>query len=430
MSKICKRTYDLVLREQTGPVIGPLHGEIDFHYALKENAVGALTINLFRDRCMIGSQPFDNLSGFILSPEAEDLRIEVWRTSSGVRTLVGDAPFFLQLAVSSQDKSGKRLVKIEADDSQSLMDRRINPYHKDHGCAKLGPAPADDVMKEAVTCNYSAAAASYNATPDAIRNLSAYLQIQGNLGLAPTYEAQGENQGVLDILSKAAKYSMSQGTPLLFRPVQINHMGNPFLEFRTYVGQRGTDRTQTAGGRVLTPEGEGIVSYELSMNWRETASRMYAGGKGSGAGKTYRTVDDPTLSGGPTPRLSYNPFALREKMHTANTDEAAKILAEANAELWAQYRVATVTGELGQTALDRYGSDLFWGDKVSVMVDGLFFDVYLDTEEVKYENQQETLTVSFSSDLARKYTGVASLLAEMAELRRQFDYAANKDYIY
>lgn len=421
MAVFCNRQYEIIIRNPLRTTqFFALRGEYMVKWLLKEGQPGALAMELPVRRCNIGE--------FLVSDFNEDFLIEIRRSVNGIRTLVGEAPFLLELISSRQAENGERLIYIEGTCALGILERRIVPYDGDDVRANLAPLACDDQMKFVVRNNMLAIAGSYITDPDPVRDLSTYFTVQPDTTqVTAQYEGQVQNQTVLSIINRIQQFAFSRQEPLFYHVIQTADFGNPFLEFRTFTTQRGVDRTLTTGGvnaRGITPDNGTISQYELIYNWKDTASRMYGGGRGIGAARSYVLSDDPTLPA----RLARSPFALREMFANAGSIDALDVQVETDLQLQANLASIQLNGSLGETPVFVYGQDWLWGDRVTAFVDGINIDVYIDTEECSLQDGSEQLSVGFSNNLGRRLTGLSEIFQRVSGAERKIDYINSLDY--
>ena len=424
------RNYVLVHRSATGTYKHLVTDAYSVRWILKLNKPGTLTLELPSAFCSSA------LGGYgVTDFEADDQFILYRSIGTGLaRTVVGDAPFHLAKMESRRRDDGKRTLYIEAESPLGFLGRRINAYSSERNASdwEANTRPCDDLAKFLVRNNYSATAESYLTSPgfDADRNLSAYLQVQGDIGAivpAPPYTGSAENAGVLSEIQKIADYAAAQGIPMFFDVVMVSE--NPYLlEFRTYAQQRGINRTQTTGGAnaFVVVDNINVADYSLVYDWSDSLTRVYVGSSnGSGAGKGYETVTDPNLAA----LLAASPFALREDYVSSNSDDSAEMITEGNVELNARRAIFQANGLLADNLISQYGQAFGYGDKVTVFLEGLSFDAFIDTESGSLENGGEKLEIGFNTEatLRRSSGTLGTIVSGMGSLRRQVNYLKRKE---
>lgn len=422
------RNYVLVHRSATGTYKHLIADAYSVRWILKLNKPGTLTLELPSAFCSSA------VGGYgVTDFEADDQFILYRSFGAGLsRTVVGDAPFHLAKMESRRRDDGKRTLYIEAESPLGFLGRRINPYDADDGNSDFenNTLACDSLAKFLVINNYLAGAGSYISDPDADRNLSTYLQVQADVGAivpAPAYTGSAENAGVLSEIQKIADYAASQGIPMFFDVVMVSE--NPYkLEFRTYATQRGIDRTQTSGGAnaFTVVDNINVADYSLVYDWSDSLTRVYVGSSnGSGAGKGYETVTDPNLAA----LLAVSPFALREDYVSSNSDDSAEMRTEGNVELNARRAIFQANGLLADNLISQYGQAFGFGDKVTVFLEGLSFDAFIDTESGELSQGAEKLEIGFNTEatLKRSSGTLGTIVSGLGSIRRQVNYLKRKE---
>lgn len=422
------RNYVLVHRSAIGTYKHLITDAYSVRWILKLNKPGTLTLELPSAFCSSA------VGGYgVTDFEADDQFILYRSIGTGLaRTVVGDAPFHLAKMESRRRDDGKRTLYIEAESPLGFLGRRINPYDADDGNSDFenNVLACDSLAKFLVINNYLAGAGSYISDPDADRNLSAYFQVQADIGAivpAPPYTGSAENAGILSEIQKIADYAASQGIPMFFDVVMVSE--NPYLlEFRTYAAQRGVNRTQATGGAnaFVVVDNINVADYSLVYDWSDSLTRVYVGSSnGSGAGKSYETVTDPNLAA----LLAVSPFALREDYVSSNSDDSAEMRTEGNVELNARRAIFQANGLLADNLISQYGQAFGYGDKVTVFLEGLSFDAFIDTESGELSQGAEKLEIGFNTEatLKRSSGTLGTIVSGLGNLRRQVNYLKRKE---
>lgn len=423
------RNYTLVHRSATGTYKHLINDAYSVRWVLRLNKPGTLTLELPSAFCSSVAAGY-GISDF----DADDQFLLYRSLGAGLtHTLVGEAPFHLAKAEVRRRDDGKRVVYIEAELPLGFLGRRINAYSSERNASDFenNVRSCDDLAKYMVRNNFSPTAESYAAAPDPLRNLSTYLQIQGDVGaIAPAtpYTGSAENAGVLSEIQKIADYAASQGIPMFFDVVMVSE--NPYLlEFRTYAQQRGIDRTQTTGGAnaFVVVDNVNVADYTLTFDWsNDYVNRVYVGSSnGSGNTKTYETVTDPNLAA----LLAVSPFALREDYVSSNSDNSGEMQAEGNVELQGRRAIFQANGLLADNLISQYGQAFGFGDKVTVFLEGLSFDAFIDSESGTLEERGEKLEVGFNTESTLKKSSgtVGTIISGMGSLRKQINYLRRKE---
>lgn len=305
--------------------------------------------------------------------------IEVWRQPEG-GALALENSFFIRMIERGMDANDKVYTKVTAFDPNELLGRRIVGYAAGtaEACKLAVPGGtlfADDVMKEFVDENLGNAASNAAA-----RDIETPLNfsIQVNLSAGPNItgiEAPWEN--LYDVIKKLADTTASFTA---FNPVFFDVVAtapNSF-EFRTFTNQRGADRSWPAGNNpvILSAEFGNLRTPKIVKDYRNEVNVAYAGGKGEGAARPIRTWVDQV-------RVDGSVWNRRESFKSASScDTTACIDALSQQELEGGRPLRTFTCELVDTPGTRYGLNLGFGDRLSAVFEGEWFDVYVDVIKV------------------------------------------------
>ena len=428
----CLREYEILVKNPLGEPRFLVMDEYSVQWALKLNAAGTLTMDLPSAFCTSG------VRGYTLSDIGEDYRIEIWRTANGLRKLVGDSPFFVNKISSKLANDGKRVVHVEGQNGNNLLDRRTNPYNSGDNNQKYDGAQS--VTMSAFFCqvferNFGAQARYYGGAVDNRRRLDGDIDgtniaifdtskpylicnavpFNGATTINSDFSTTG-NQSPLSLYKKATEYSFSQGQALFFNVVQVSNYASiyPHFELRVYTGQQGVDRTQAAGGAnavIISDTNFTIAEYEFTYDWSKAARGFATTGKNN-SGQAVRFSSDIPLI------LDTNPFALREK--SASSSQTGTALgAEADRNLQSNKPVSQLSGSLVTDETFIYGFHYDYGDKLTAVVEGIANTVFIDEETCKLENGKEDLRVGFSTDLVRALTGAGELVQAVVETQKQ-----------
>jgi hypothetical protein len=347
-------------RDPTGtPEIATFREFVRVEWSRKENEVGVLDIDL---------PPIYDLSLFKL-----DGRLEIWREVAGRLFLEGETIFLLrdwQYATTS----GQKTLHLKGFDANYLLgyngSGRIVPYNDLAYIEKVDYC--DDMMKAIVRENMGALAL------DTTRDLSTYLTVQVDRGLAASSHKAFAQQCLLNIFQELATESLQRGTYLVF---DIVYTGAAMLEFRTYVSQRGNDHRRTSDQPVIiNQESNSLEEPVLDFDHADEVSFVYAGGQGT---ETLR----PIYPLGDANRLGLSPFNRREQFVDASqTEDADQLETEARTALAAGRPKTVLTGRIVDTNNLLYGLHYGFGDVVVAEYDGYSFDAHLDIIHGVYEN--------------------------------------------
>ncbi|HPC92817.1 MAG TPA: hypothetical protein P5282_05675 [Anaerolineaceae bacterium] len=412
----CVREYEILVKNALGDPKFPIYNEYAISWALKLNKPGSFTMDLPSKFCTGVSS-----NGFAVTDIAEDDRIELWRTTNGVRKLVGDSPFFVNKISSKLATDGRRVVHIEGETALGIFGRRYNAYGGKDANQNY-KAGVNAILLDAYVCelfrkNMGTAAKYYTAAGvDNRRRVDGYVNgalpgppidltrpfiacnpvaINGPSTITTDFETTN-GKTLLALFQQAADYSASKNENFFVDCVQVSNYANvyPHFQLRSYVGQRGVDRsaTVTVGDVNYT-----LSDYELLFDYTGSARVFVSTGKNDTGFAVATAANFPQI-------LATDPFALRELVASSGQTGTA-LQSDADRNLQSRLPVAQLTGSLVPDEVFIYGVDYDWGDKVSAFVEGAVFNsVFVDTEEGSLSGQRETLKIGVSTNLNRKLT--------------------------
>jgi hypothetical protein len=214
-----------------------------------------------------------------------------WRTpgdpSYGVPQLVGDTHFLISRRRKIVHADGAWSIVIHAVHPNHLLGRRIVAYDEESAQAsKTGES--DDVMKAIIRENFTAAT-------DTDRNWSSgVFLVEPDVTAGQTVRVNMAYRNVLSTLQEIAGQAAGEGTYQGFE-VRIPTPTGP-ATFRTYVRQRGQDRTGLNFQQiVLSTQNGGLAQAEVDEDWTGAASFVYVSGAGVGSGRVIGTRANAAL---------------------------------------------------------------------------------------------------------------------------------------
>lgn len=414
----CERRYEIAVRTPLGDLVDTISNEYICRWTLRANKVGVLILELPAEYC-------SPVSTYAIGSFSQDYRIELRRFIDNTPSLVGNTCFFVTYLAIIQDAQGGRRLRVEAESALGLAGRRTVAYKSNDNASDLEPKLSDNQLLRVMRDHFSLIATSYNTTPtaDSIRTaIAPYMTINypPGPGLSTVDVEMNVAHGpVLNALNQIADASFAKGEPLFFDIQQISDTANPFLEFVTGIDQLGIDRTQTTGGVnaivIDTSDSGGSISdYTLAMDWKESAYRVYAGSQGRGEEQVFQTADHASLAS----LITTDPFALREAYIGTNelTTDTQKIIDQAQAELAKLLPKITITGTFAENETFQWGVDWDFQDRLTVLSDGLFIDVFVETLDGELNNGEEKITGTFSTTLHRSMSGIAKVVQDTKRL--------------
>lgn len=335
-------SYELYLDDPLGNRIAILDHFTKLEWTRAVNDVGGLVVTF-------GSEQVDwRLFGV-------DRRVELWRSlDTGLSRLV--RVYMLRRVDRDTAENGKAAVTFAGPDVNDLLARRI--AEGDAGSAETDKTDNADDMLKAVVREAMGPLTNYD------RDLTPHgFTIAADVGLAPSLTKAFSRRNVLTVCQDIAKASGDLGTRLYFDVVSPTPST---LQFRTYITQRGVDRTT-----VRTPfsliRGT-LASASVWRDWSQEANHIYAAGQGLEADREVVHVeDDDAINASPWNRCE----ALADGRNYTDTESlrafGRTVLQERRATRRFQATIADMPGS-------RFQLDWDFGDLISAEYDEEIFD--------------------------------------------------------
>lgn len=344
--------YYLKYVDYSGAVLRVIPEIYSLDYALADNKVTALN-------CSMSSDLLNELVKI-------NGRFELWKSVKGSsHQLEGETSWFVRWP-----KSRRFVGAVAAYSAKYLLSGRIIAYAK--GTAQASKSGlADDVMKDLVKENAGSSATDTN------RSLDAYLKVQANLSKGATIERDFERRNLLSALQELADASEQAGKYIAFDIITLENANGSSqnMEFRTYLGQRGADRTATV---VLDEETGSLTDVEVEEDWSDEINVVYVGGDGQGSGRMVSERSDLA-------RAEHDPFARREGWQDApSVNDADKLAAIGDASLIAGQPRRAFKAKVTQSS-KYYGLDYKQGDLVTCRIRGEDFYSRVQAVKVKVD---------------------------------------------
>lgn len=277
----------------------------------------------------------------------ENFTIEIERSLEGGQpTLQLETAYFIK-KIESLIQNNSLYYLITAYDANILLSDRIVAYPANSPYSNKLNMALDDMMKAIITENFGASAV-------AARRISG-LTVQGNTASAPVItEKSFAWKQVFTTLQELANLSYQRGTYLVFDLIKT---GEAAYQFRTYVGQRGTDRTSTSKNSILIGDQYGNFSDpKYVLDYSNKATMAYVGGQGE---------DELRMISEVTGTISGNYDRKEIFVDARNSDSLSELNEEGRQALIENKTITTLAGRLIETPGFQYGIDYFWGDMVT-----------------------------------------------------------------
>lgn len=418
---------EIVARQPNGTLIGSLclPQYISLTANLKLNDPGRLTLVVPR-------------TGFYKSLASLDVRLEIWRESAnGSISLFGDTAFFVDKFTFKSDT-----LTLEAESALGLIARHLNAFQDNGDTAiadnvKVFNTALDDMIKRAIRYNIqvansgtvsfgmpgyngvSATPGSYRLSPDPVREMFNFLQVQADSGQWSVGTRRISNTDLLTI-AKDNSNKHTENIPTSygwFNVVQIGTtVGSPQFEFQTYLDVQGSDRR----GTLVFEEFNSLVDSQYTVDYQNLINRVYVSGSGTGAARLYSTRTATNV----TPAtLVTNPVLLREAYRSAGKHSDQASLDDQAEVTLQEARVAShFEANLSQGACSQFGVSYDWGDRATAFFDGNAYDVFIDAVILTEENATESLEIKISSDGKISPTSpIQTLAVRTAALSKNFN---------
>jgi hypothetical protein len=307
-----------------------------------------------------------------------------------IRTVQGGLPYqeqdqlwIIRLRGRKLDSEGRLVCYLKAYSGLHLLYRKINPNYT--GSAQSSKtASADNMAKAVVRENLGTLAAAGRQLP------TTFFSVQADVSLCPSISDTMPYKTILNAVDDIAQASFTAGT---FMAYDVVWNGISY-EFRTWANYRGANRTRNNGilsPVILIPEMGALSDIEQSEDWTDEATIIYSGGQGEGIERNVQTAADTTRISGP--------IGLFEGFIDArNSDTSASVLTEAQAELRSRRAKKSISGTYNDTAIYKYGRDIFLGDVFTAVAFGASVDVRLESVMISVSDNSEKVDIRLLSN--------------------------------
>lgn len=358
--------YAVSLLDPYGIELNLINEWLTLSYTRSVNDVGVLELVLDGNY-----SPFANLM--------LDGRLVVWRNARGRTYADTDTTFFIRKIERTLASSGERTITVVGLSAVELLRRRIVAY--DAGSSQAAKSDlADDLMKEVVRENLGSSAT------DSDRDLSAYLDVEADVSLGPTVNADFARDSVLAVCQEVSQTTVQAGSPVYFdivAPAQAS------LEFRTYRGQRGLDHTYPDGINpvILSPERGNLVNVSRTYDWSDEVTFVYCGGQDAGVSRDVQSASSED-------RITLSPFNRRERFvnYSQATSGSGTLQDQAQAGLRDGRPKRSFTGELVNVpGTTEYGVHWKFGDLITAEFEGEAVNCMVEAVQVNVVKGRESI---------------------------------------
>lgn len=279
--------------------------------------------------------------------------LDIYRTSDGgVRSRLFDTKFLI-VDYPNALSGGAETYTLRGYGGNRIIESGIVNYAAGSAYASK-TNQADDMIKAIAAENFGA-----SVTDATRKSYNPPLAIQANATAAPSVSKDFSRQNCLSLFQELCNLSAGNAsTPtLLYFDVVWSDVADSF-ELRTYVNQRGTDRSTGAALVQFSVAKRNLADPAIEYDYRNEANYITAGGQGTGDDRILSTQYDPA-------RLGLSPYARREKWVDSRKTTADNIAGEALEALWANRPQRIVSGNVVNIPGCEYGTHWYHGDRVT-----------------------------------------------------------------
>lgn len=166
------------------------------------------------------------------------------------------------------------------------------------------------------------------------------------------------------------------------------------LEFVTWVGVRGSDRTDGYNRMIIGPEFKNMSNVAIVKDWTQEATIVYVGGNGDNELKDMASVGVYSPEYPFYPIETYISVNLGEGIGLHNTKEAQN---EGYLELSRRTKFQTMTGEIISKSPTEFGKDFFYGDLLIAKFKSFEQKVEVSEYKITVSNNNESIEIPFST---------------------------------
>lgn len=326
-----------------------------------------------------------------------DWRLHIYRQPVG-GAMVMEMVAFLRRFKQSTDENGRRQMVLEGKDPNDLLDRRIVDRYAGDSFSGVDGLEADRAMQQIFDITLGAL-----ADFDHDNDPRSWARDLVELGLirrtqnavdGPTIEKRFAWRNALATLQDIQAQTRAMGNETFFGIVPATPT---LLEFRTWVGQPGLDRTITTGTNpiIFSVESGTLSNPSLSYDYFNAKNYIFAGGRGIESDREIAEASDEARIG--LSRVGRNE-AFAQAARYSSSDGVQGV---AQDELARKRPGVILTGDLLDTPMTPYGGPSGWnlGDRVTISHEGRQFDSLIRSVHVHVNGQgKETVRGRVEAD--------------------------------
>lgn len=372
-------TVEIYLCDPMGVRVELLDYATEYQYALLTNTPGPFVIKM--------------PSQFDRSKLRVDGIIEIWR-GHGPGTLRLDYCGFVR-GWTFYNESGMEATDIYGVSTMDLLNRRIVYAPADDAEASMTDE-ADNIIKAVGRDQLGVDASS-------ARNLTSVgggFTVQNDYSAGETIVANFAYRNVLEVCQEAAAASLQSGTAVYFDVVPLVSSavtGALAFELRTYIGQRGDDRSWDSSYPLYIGKDWGNLE-DSSVDYDATEEYNWCLALGDGEG-----ADRDTAAAYYTDRMEASIWNRREGTQDGRgfvTSIWTSLSYCASLFLEDHRLKYKFGGNVIETPYFRYGRDWHHGDRVTAVYDDIETDATIDKVVIKADSEgQETITASIRVEI-------------------------------
>jgi hypothetical protein len=362
--------YELWYCNPKGERIEPILDAISFAYVLTDSGTGYFTMAIHR-----GEQTY--------ARARPEYRVHVYRQpEDGALDL--EMIYVLSQFDFDITETGYETLTMGGSDLNVLLKRRIAAYRAESATVTFSSTNADEVAKTAVDYNLGSNADSGSHDGRDLTDVGFAIEATATRGGNIDYSFAWIN--ILTVMQGVQQRARANGTELWFG---IEPLTDTSFEFRTWMGQRGSDRTLSGGSTIIVSLANGnLLDPSLALDFDAERNYVFAGGQGQDTALTQNRIIEESEDEDATGRAL---IARSETFYNASRYDSAKGVQEAaDSELINRRAVAEFTGAILDTPQTPYGG-LGWklGDQVTVDFAGYQFDARIRAVSVSVSGQDE-----------------------------------------
>lgn len=205
-----------------------------------------------------------------------------------------------------------------------------------------------------------------------------------------------EFETTLKAMQDIAETSQLQGESLWFDIdyIPATSIAPMRFIFKTWVKNRGTDRTSGKQRIVIGPEFGNMTNVKITKDWTEEAHIVYVGGNGDNELKDMASVSTDF------PDTPFSPIEAYISVNIGDgtgVHETEALQNEGRLELAKRSNFQIMEGEIISASPTEFGKDFFYGDILVAKYKGFERSVEVAEYKISVSNSQEKIEIPFST---------------------------------